>query len=75
MTQVATILTRAHYVLVPAQPSDLPETRTESGQQLPDNWRTIAARDLLQALEQAWLQSGEAVVLSVPSAGLPVSPP
>lgn len=62
---------RAHYVLIPAQlPDDLPETRIDIDQ-LPDDWRTIGARDVLQAMGQAWLESGQSAVLNVPSAVVP----
>jgi hypothetical protein len=62
---------RAHYVLIPAQlPADLPETRIDIDQ-LPDDWRTIGARDVLQALGLAWLQGAQTAVLSVPSAVVP----
>lgn len=62
---------RAHYVLIPAQlPSDLPATHIDA-EQLPDNWRTIGARDVLQGIGQEWLQSAQTAVLSVPSAVVP----
>lgn len=62
---------RARYVLIPAHfPADLPETRVEVGQ-LPDGWRTIGARDMLQEMGRAWLESGVTAVLDVPSAVLP----
>lgn len=62
---------RAHYVLIPAQlPTDLPETRIDVDQ-LPDDWRTIDARDVLQALGLAWLEGGQTAVLNVPSAVVP----
>ncbi|MEA1049589.1 RES family NAD+ phosphorylase [Lamprobacter modestohalophilus] len=62
---------RAHYVLIPAQlPPDLPETRLDA-EQLPDNWRTIGARDVLQGMGQEWLQNGTTAVLNVPSAVVP----
>ena len=62
---------RAHYVLIPAQlPDDLPETRINI-EQLPDDWRTIGARDVLQSMGQAWLQGAQTALLSVPSAVVP----
>lgn len=62
---------RAHYVLIPAHlPGDLAETRIEP-HQLPDDWRTIGTRDVLQALGLAWLESGRTAVLNVPSAVVP----
>ena len=62
---------RAHYVLIPAHlPADLTETRIEMDQ-LPDDWRTLGARDLLQARGLAWLEGGQTAVLNVPSAVVP----
>ena len=62
---------RAHYVLIAAQlPGDLPETRINI-EQLPDDWRTIGARDVLQSMGQAWLQGAQTALLSVPSAVVP----
>ena len=62
---------RAHYVLIPAQlPADLPETRIDVDQ-LPEDWRTIGARDGLQTMGQSWLQEAQTAVLSVPSAVVP----
>ncbi len=62
---------RARYVLIPAHlPPDLPEMRIDIDQ-LPDHWRTIGARDVLQSLGLAWLQGGQTAVLSVPSAVVP----
>lgn len=62
---------RAHYVLIPAHlPSGLPETRIDA-EQLPGDWRTIGARDVLHAIGQAWLQDMQTAVLNVPSAVVP----
>ncbi len=62
---------RAHYVMIPVQlPADLPETRIDADQ-LPDDWRTLGARDVLQALGLAWLEGGQTAVLNVPSAVVP----
>ena len=62
---------RAHYVLIAAQlPGDLPETRINI-EQLPDDWRTIGARDVLQSMGQAWLQGAQTALLSAPSAVVP----
>ena len=62
---------RAHYVLIPAKlPADLPETRIDVDQ-LPEDWRTIGARDVLQTMGQAWLQEAQTAVLNVPSAVVP----
>jgi len=62
---------RAHYVLISAQlPADLPETRIDA-HELPDDWRTLGARDALQARGLAWREAGLTAVLNVPSAVLP----
>ena len=62
---------RAHYMLIPAElPNNLDETRINT-EQLPDNWRTMGARDALRTIGQTWLQSGETAVLNVPSAVVP----
>ncbi len=62
---------RAHYVLIPAQlPDDLPQTRIEVDQ-LPPDWRTLGARDVLQALGRAWLEGAQTAVLNVPSTVVP----
>lgn len=62
---------RAHYSLIPARlPPDLPETRIELAD-LPDDWRTLGARGVLQDIGRAWLDSAHTAVLSVPSAVLP----
>lgn len=62
---------RANYVLIPAVlPSDLRMTQLDAGE-LPDNWRTIGARDVLQAMGLEWIRSGQTAVLSIPSAVLP----
>lgn len=62
---------RAHYVLIPAQlPAKLLRTRIDIDQ-LPDDWRTIGSRDVLQSLGQSWLQEARTAVLSVPSAVVP----
>ncbi|MGE4126177.1 MAG: RES family NAD+ phosphorylase [Pusillimonas sp.] len=62
---------RAHYVLIPAQlPADLSQTRIDVDQ-LPDDWRTINARNVLQALGLSWLEGSQTAVLNVPSAVVP----
>ncbi|MDY0074081.1 MAG: RES domain-containing protein [Thauera sp.] len=62
---------RANYVLIPAHlPDDLAETRFDIDQ-LPEDWRTIGARDVLQGLGLTWLQSAKTAVLNVPSAVVP----
>jgi len=62
---------RAHCVRIPAQlPADLPETRLDVGA-LPNDWRTLGARDVLQARGLAWREGGQTAVLNVPSAVVP----
>lgn len=62
---------RANYVLIPAAlPADLQMTQIEAGQ-LPDNWRTLGARDVLQAMGQEWIQNGQTAVLTIPSVVVP----
>lgn len=62
---------RARYVLISAHlPADLPETRIEAAQ-LPEGWRTLGERGVLQAMGHAWLQAARTAVLDVPSAVVP----
>ena len=62
---------RAHYVLMAAElPADMAQTRIDAPQ-LPDDWRTLSARGVLQAVGEAWLQAAATAVLSVPSAVVP----
>ncbi len=62
---------RANYVLIPAAlPADLQMTQIDAGQ-LPDNWRTLGARDVLQAMGQEWIQNGQTAVLTIPSVVVP----
>lgn len=62
---------RARYVLIPAQlPQDMSETRI-AVEQLPPDWRTLGARDVLQAMSSEWLRAEKTAVLSVPSAVVP----
>ena len=62
---------RAHYVLISAEiPAEVAQTRIEAAQ-LPADWRTMGARDVLQDLGAAWLQAAATAVLSVPSAVVP----
>lgn len=62
---------RAHYVLISAEiPAEVAQTRIEAAQ-LPSDWRTMGARDVLQDLGAAWLQAATSAVLSVPSAVVP----
>jgi hypothetical protein len=58
-------------MLIPAQPpADLPEMRIEVDQ-LPGDWRTINARDVLQALGLRWLKAEQTALLNAPSAIVP----
>lgn len=62
---------RAHYVLIPAQlPADL-AVQELPADSLPTHWRTLGARDALQALGAEWLRQGRSAVLAVPSAVVP----
>ncbi|BBD78379.1 RES family NAD+ phosphorylase [Hydrogenophilus thermoluteolus] len=62
---------RAHYVFIPAYiPDALAQTVIEV-QDLPSDWRTLGARDMLQALGLAWLKGGQTAILNVPSAVVP----
>lgn len=62
---------RARYVLIPAQlPADLAISQIEASA-LPADWRTLGARDALQAIGRTWLQDGTSAVLAVPSAVVP----
>ena len=62
---------RANYVLIPAAlPADLRMTQIDAGQ-LPGNWRTLSARDVLQAMGQEWIRNGQTAVLAIPSAVVP----
>jgi len=62
---------RARYVLIPAQlPADMTLRHVEASA-LPADWRTLGARDALQAIGRAWLEEGRSAVLAVPSAVVP----
>ena len=62
---------RANYVLIPAAlPADLRMMQIDAGQ-LPDNWRTLGARDVLQAMGQEWIQNGQTAILAIPSVVVP----
>lgn len=61
----------ARYAFIPAGvPAGVRITRLD-GAELPREWRKPAARSRLQQLGREWLERGDAVVLSVPSAVLP----
>ena len=40
-------------------------------EELPDNWRTMAGRTVLQAIGASWYASKESLVLKVPSVVIP----
>ena len=62
---------RARYVLIPAQlPAGLGMKRVAQSE-LPEDWRTMGARDALQTIGRAWLEAGTSAVLAVPSAVVP----
>lgn len=62
---------RARYVLIPAQIPDSVSMIEVNVAELSDDWRSLSARDALQALGNAWLQKGASCILSVPSAVVP----
>lgn len=62
---------RARYVLIPVHlAADLGTERIELDQ-LPTDWRTPAARPVLQRIGRDWLERGESALLDVPSAVVP----
>ena len=62
---------RANYVFVPAYiPNDL-SIKTIQTQELPEDWRNLSTRDVLQTIGKDWLTSMRSAILSVPSAVLP----
>jgi RES domain-containing protein len=62
---------RANYVLIPAEiPDDIARLNIDS-KQLPEHWRTLEAREILQEIGSRWLHSANYCVLEVPSAVIP----
>lgn len=62
---------RARYVMIPATlPKGLKIERI-SYDQLPSNWRSLAAREQLQVLGTDWAKRRSSAVLAVPSAVIP----
>lgn len=62
---------RARYIMIPATlPKAVKIERLTPGQ-LPAEWRTLAARDLTQAVGDEWLKRKSSAVLAVPSAVIP----
>lgn len=62
---------RARYVMIPVGlPKNLKIERI-SAEELPDDWRDLAARDQTQAIGTAWAKRKSSAVLAVPSAVIP----
>ena len=62
---------RARYVMIPATlPKNLKIERIVA-EDLPDDWRSLAAREPLQAIGSEWGKRKSAAVLAVPSAVIP----
>jgi RES domain-containing protein len=62
---------RARYVMIEARiPSGVKIERVKV-EDLPADWRTIAAREQLQAIGTEWVKERRAAVLAVPSAVIP----
>lgn len=62
---------RARYAWIPAHlPLDLPMEQLDAAE-MPTDWRTTAAKSVLQGLGQRWLEAGLSAVLVVHSAVVP----
>jgi len=62
---------RARYVMIPATlPKNLKIERV-TPDQLPADWRSLAAREQLQAIGNEWARHSSSAVLAVPSAIIP----
>jgi RES domain-containing protein len=62
---------RARYQMIPAMlPNDL-EIECIAPDALPTNWRSLAAREELQAIGSEWAKGESTAVLAVPSAVIP----
>lgn len=62
---------RARYVMIPATlPRNLKVERI-APEELPDDWRHLAAREQLQAIGSEWVKRKSSAVLAVPSAVIP----
>jgi RES domain-containing protein len=62
---------RARYVIIPGTlPKNLKIERI-APEDLPDDWRSLAAREPLQTLGSEWIKRKSAAVLAVPSAVIP----
>ena len=65
---------RARYVMIPViLPRNLKIERM-SEDQLPADWRDLAARDHTQGIGSAWAKRKSSAVLAVPSAVIPAEP-
>ena len=62
---------RAHYVLIPAHLPGTVSVEHIEAAALPDNWRSLDARDQLQAVGAEWLHEARSCVLAVPSVVMP----
>jgi RES domain-containing protein len=62
---------RARYVMIPAIVPNGVKVGTLKPEQLPADWRSIAAREQLRALGSAWARKNAGAVLAVPSAVIP----
>ncbi|MBK5912743.1 RES family NAD+ phosphorylase [Rhodocyclus purpureus] len=62
---------RARYVLIPAHVPDTVSIEVIEAGALPDDWRSLAARDQLQAVGGEWLREARSCVLAVPSVVVP----
>lgn len=62
---------RAHYVLIPAHLPNTVSVEHIEAAALPENWRSLDARDQLQAVGSEWLHEARSCVLAVPSVVMP----
>jgi RES domain-containing protein len=62
---------RARYVMIEARIPGSVRIERVRAEDLPANWRSIAAREQLQAIGTEWARKRSAAVLAVPSAVIP----
>lgn len=62
---------RARYVMIPATLPKGMKVERIAPEQLPADWRSLAARQQLQALGSDWARRRSSAVLAVPSAVIP----
>lgn len=62
---------RARYVMIEGRIPDRVKIERVKVEDLPANWRTIAAREALQAIGSEWARKRAAAVFAVPSAIIP----